>query len=284
MDTTPVQQASVDVRESVKILFWNVGKRQLDQRIVDLATDTSADVIFLAENGGDSTETLDRLQRVSKQFFRPTSIAEGRLQCFCRTPSLGLEEISHESRTSYRKMLFSGESICLVATHGVDLRNNDSDHRCGFAHELANEIRRVKLAFSLAAVVVGDLNMNPFDPGMWLPTALNAVPTRQCASKGTRAFNGKEYDLYYNPMWSVLGDGSPGPPGTIYDASAQGFPGWSVFDQALVHYSLVSLFRNVEILTTAAGQNLATPKGRPSRVAGSDHFPNLLTMGGSGNE
>jgi hypothetical protein len=142
-------------------------------------------------------------------------------------------------------------------------------------------MRRIKNEQSLAMVVIGDLNMNPFDPGVWLPIALNAVPTKQCASKKTRAFDGKDYDLYYNPMWSVLGDGSPGPPGTIYDASCQGFQGWNVFDQALIHYSLVPLFRRVDILTCAAGESLATTGGRPSRTAGSDHFPILLTMGGS---
>jgi hypothetical protein len=55
-------------------------------------------------------------------------------------------------------------------------------------------------------IVVGDLNMNPFDAGIVGAEGLNAVMTKQIASQGGRKVDAVRYPFFYNPMWSHFGD------------------------------------------------------------------------------
>ncbi|NEQ47340.1 MAG: hypothetical protein F6K00_28910 [Leptolyngbya sp. SIOISBB] len=172
----------------------------------------------------------------------------------------------------------------LYLVHGVDVRNYDRESRQAFAHSLGEEIRFVTSEQqNNHLIILGDLNMNPYDRGMNLAPGLNAMMTRECVRRGQRKYQGKQYDLFYNPMWSLFGDNTSGPAGTIYDTSSQGPYGWNMFDQALVHYSIVDKFANVQILTQAGATPLLTSKGRPNSLQASDHLPILLSLKGDNN-
>ena len=80
-------------------------------------------------------------------------------------------------------------------------------------------------------------------------------------------------------MWGLFGDGSAGPPGTVYDTSNQGPYGWSMLNQVIINHSIVGAFRSVQILTHAGSKGLTDKNGRPDRKAGSDHLPILVTLG-----
>jgi len=69
-------------------------------------------------------------------------------------------------------------------------------------------------------VLIGDLNMNPFEAGMIAADGLNAVMDKRIAAKGFRKVSGKRMQFFYNPMWSRLGDESIGPSGTFYYRSS----------------------------------------------------------------
>jgi hypothetical protein len=173
-------------------------------------------------------------------------------------------------------------SLILGLVHGVDVRNYDKEHRQQFAHDLVLEINFVKNEHATNRfVLLGDFNMNPYDSGMNLASGLNAVMTRTCASAGIRRHLNKDYDFYYNPMWSLFGDNTTGPAGTIYDTSSQGPYGWSMFDQVLLNHTIVDMFDNVEILTSAGLVSLADDKGRPDTRNASNHFPILVSLKGN---
>jgi exonuclease III len=164
---------------------------------------------------------------------------------------------------------------------GVDPRNYDPATRQSRAQSLADEMRFVKEPQNNnKLILLGDFNMNPYDTGMNLAAGLNAMMTKSCVAKGFRRDGGKDYNFYYNPMWSLFGDNTDGPAGTIYDTSNQGHYGWSMFDQVLISHSIVNLFRGVKILTEAGPQSLMDVKGRPKSNAASDHFPIFVTFGG----
>lgn len=128
--------------------------------------------------------------------------------------------------------------------------------------------------------MIGDFNMNPFDAGMNLARGFNAMMARSCTKRRHRGYQGQKFEFYYNPMWSLLGDDSPGPPGTVYDMSNQGPYGWSMLDQVVLNYSLVSSFEGVEILTTAGAENLLDKHDRPDKKNLSDHLPIFVTLNG----
>ncbi len=71
-------------------------------------------------------------------------------------------------------------------------------------------------------VVIGDLNVNPFEDALTAADGLQGVMDRAVAARPARTVQGHAWDYFYNPMWSRLGDDSrvrPEPIGTLA-------PGW----------------------------------------------------------
>lgn len=264
-----------------RIVFWNIGKRDLTSLVCGIAQATDADVIVLNECVVPIGITLGALtSHVDERFFVPASNSENRFHCFCRERAFDLSEVHKGFRTSTRKLSIGHQPVLLGLVHGVDIRNYDSETRQAWAQELANDLRFVTSEKkNNRLILIGDFNMNPYERAMNLAAGLNAMMTRECVSAGTRTFLEKQYEFYYNPMWGLFGDGSAGPPGTVYDTSNQGPYGWSMLDQVIINHSIVGAFRSVQILTHAGSKGLTDKNGRPDRKAGSDHLPILVTLG-----
>lgn len=265
-----------------RIVFWNLKRKDLTHLVCELALETKADVLVLNECSVRIETTLSALiSRVDHHYFVPQSISIDRFHCFCRQPSLDLTEVHEGFRTSVRKLNLGARHALLGLVHGVDLRNYDSESRQSFAQSVADEIRFVKdQQGHNRFILIGDFNMNPYERGMNLAKGYNAMMTRDCVAVGQRTFLEKQYDLYYNPMWSLLGDGSEGPAGTVYDTSNQGPYGWSMLDQVLINHTLVDEFQCVRILSSAGSNRLTNAKGRPDSRNASDHLPILVELKG----
>lgn len=263
-----------------RIVFWNLKRKALTEQVAELALANEADVVILAECSALADTTLQTLRsRVDRRFFIPKSISNDRFHCFCRDIELDLTEVHKGNRTSVRKLHLGSTSALLALVHGVDIRNYDSEARQSLAQQLGDEMRFVKAQHdNHRLILIGDFNMNPYDRGMNLALGLNSMMTKACTERERRTFQGKEYDFYYNPMWSLLGDGSPGPAGTCYDTSNQGPYGWSMLDQVILNYSVVSGFEGVKILTHAGSHSLVDTKGRPNASEASDHLPILVEL------
>lgn len=264
----------------LRIIFWNVNKKDLTRLVCSLATATSADIVVLNENSVSSESMLRGLKEaVSPDFFVPNSISEKRFHCFCRKSRLDMTEVHCGFRTSVRQLHFGDHRTLLVLVHGVDCRNYDAESRQEFAHSLSTEIQFIKEQQGVNKILLlGDFNMNPYDRGMTLAAGLNAMMTKECVKQGVRRHLNNDYDFYYNPMWSLFGDLTDGPAGTAYDTSNQGPYGWNMLDQVVIHHSIVHLFEGVNILTSAGEHLLMDGNGRPDSKKASDHFPILLTL------
>lgn len=263
-----------------RILFWNVNKRNLTEQVCSLATENFVDVVVLNECSVPDTTTLEALQmEVSPDFYIPKAGSRDRFHCFCRNSGLDMSEVHSGVRISVRRARISSLTVLVALVHGVDIRNYDAESRISFAHDLAREIRFVTEEKNTnRLLMVGDFNMNPYERGMNLAAGLNALMTKSCVQAGQRQFVGKKYDLYYNPMWSLFGDNTDGPAGTVYDTSNQGPYGWSILDQALLSHSIIDLFEDVKILTETGAHSLKDRQGRPDSQNMSDHFPIMLTL------
>jgi exonuclease III len=265
-----------------RIIFWNVNKKDLTSLVCSIAKSTNADVIVLNENEVPREQTLKALQEnVSQDFYYPNASpsSEKRFHCFCRNLKLDLSEIHALPRTSVRKINIGQHRVLLALVHGVDMRNYDADTRQSFVQTLVSNMEFVKKEQKTnKLILLGDFNMNPYDKAMNLAAELNAMMTKSCVEKGLRRHIDQDYDFYYNPMWSLFGDNTNGPAGTIYNTSSQGHYGWSMLDQVLINHSIVNLFQNVKILTEAGTQSLMDGKGRPNSNIASDHFPILVNF------
>jgi len=268
------------------VIFWNVNRKDLTALVCSLADETMADAVILNENSVSRNRILDALRKnVSDDFYIPRTISDKRFHCFCRNPDLDMSQVHSGCRISVRKFRIGSRLLLMALVHGVDIRNYDKETRQSFAQLLANELKFVKEQQDNDKLfLLGDFNMNPYDRGMNLAAGLNAMMTKTCVAPGHRRHLGEEYDFYYNPMWSLFGDNTHGPAGTVYDTSNQGPYGWNLLDQVVVHHSIVYCFHDVAILTKAGTYSLMDARGHPDGINASDHFPILVKFSGGNND
>lgn len=257
-----------------------MNRKDLTEHVCELADSTEADAVVLLENTASGNHTLRALRKnVSTQFSMTSASPTCRFQCFCRDRTLDMSEVHSAERVSVRNLRINSKRLLLALVHGHDIRNYDRESRQSSAQEIATALNLVKEQQDTNRIVLmGDFNMNPYDRGMNLAAGFNAMMTKSCVKRGTRQSLGKKYEFYYNPMWSLFGDNTEGPAGTVYDTSSQGPYGWSMLDQVLISHSIVDMFHNVTILTQAGSHTLMKPNGRPDSRNASDHFPILLKL------
>ena len=129
-------------------------------------------------------------------------------------------------------------------------------------------------------LLLGDLNMNPFEAGMVAASGgLHAVPSRRVAQRGERTVQREKYRFFYNPMWNLLGDrGDAG--GTYYFEHAEPICYfWNMYDQVLLRPALLEGFRpeQVKIVTEVGGVPLLDG-GRVDKDVASDHLPVVVEL------
>ena len=123
-------------------------------------------------------------------------------------------------------------------------------------------------------ILVGDFNMNPFDPGLVTVNCLHGHMTRELARRDDRNYLGESYRRFYNPMWGLFGDRTPGPAGTYYWESYNiTNQHWAILDQVLLRPSLIDKLDDLRILDNDGSESLLGPNGYPTKDHVSDHLP-----------
>jgi hypothetical protein len=263
-------------------LFWNIHRKQITELVARVAHAHAVDILILAESEIPSSTLLLSLNRDGASYQLPLGFCK-RIQVFTRFHAGFLQAVAEDDWTSIRRLNLPGQpEILLAMAHLPSGLHSSAESRSFACVELANMIRAEESrAGHSRTVLVGDLNLNPFDDGLVAATALNAVMTRELASRGTRTVLKKKYAYFYNPMWGHFGDRHGGSGGTYYyDRSEHVAYYWHLYDQVLIRPSLISGFRQDElkILTAASEVNLIDSRGRPDQVVGSDHLPVLFRL------
>nr|WP_024838079.1 hypothetical protein [Clostridium sp. 12(A)] len=83
-------------------------------------------------------------------------------------------------------------------------------------------------------LIMGDLNVNPFEQACIAANTIHAIPYSSELKKDGREVQGRIYKEFYNPMWKFLGR-KEAPFGTyFYNSSTIVNYFWNIFDQFLV--------------------------------------------------
>ncbi len=260
----------------LSLLFWNVHQRPLGDVVAAAAADNNSDVVILAECD-DPRPVLGRLNTNTSRFFAFRSSIDGRFVVFSRLPEEGLTELgAYEGLTFFRLSPPIGKEVLLVAAHlpsKLWLSEDDQAfHSRRFGKKIVEFEERVG---HQRTVLLGDLNMNPFELGMVSADGFHATSARMIAHRGSRTIGGERYPYFYNPMWNHLGD-DHGPPGTYYRGSPTPTQDhWHLLDQVLVRPALLNALpkERVRIITSAGGKDLLRNDGRIDKTIGSDHLP-----------
>lgn len=268
----------------VNILYWNVKNRDLDDRLCEAVIHYNADIVVLIENDEivkrkrkpQNNRTLAKLQTVNNQFRFPHTDST-RLQLF--TTRKDLNEVYQTPRISIRKLKIGRAVLNFGILHFFDKYTHDDARQIIHSAFLVQGVaRHEKSSKNKKTVLVGDFNLNPFDPAMNLTETFNAVASVDCARRPPAKLKGEKYDYFYNPMWNKFGDWT-GPPGTYHHSDrSSGHYGWNMLDQVLVRPQAIDFLENIEIINHTGVSTLATSVGRPKKQNLSDHFPLLLEL------
>jgi endonuclease/exonuclease/phosphatase family metal-dependent hydrolase len=263
----------------LNFVFWNVGKRKLDDEIVSLAGDTQPDFLVLAEYEGDETELLKRLTRNNPQLNLIPKIACDRITLFSTCSPSQVHPKRETARFTIQEVQQPGTiSFLLGLVHLPSKLHETEDDQLHSTILLRSEIEAAEADVGHSnTLVLGDFNMNPFDKGMVFVSAMNAISCLTTAKRQTRIFHGQTQSFFYNPSWNLLGDFSE-TPGTFYHNS----PGalsyyWNTLDQVVMRPTLANTLdkSTLRIVRSVRGKSLVSDNGIPST---SDHLPITFTV------
>jgi endonuclease/exonuclease/phosphatase family metal-dependent hydrolase len=262
-------------------LFWNVMNNDLRAVIARAVVERDVDILLLAESPVPDGDMVSALRAATGHDYWALSQDTDKVRLFTRIDASRWRRRQTDA-LSARMAIWSvavgshPAGILVAAAHFVSKNNESPGGQALLAAELSKEISRVEDAVGHErTVLVGDLNMNPFEEGVTGAPALHAVMTRKLAGRGERTVQGKAYRFFYNPMWGCWGDRTSGPPGSYYHRAATvGDLFWHLFDQVLLRPALMHTLHDLVIMDNVQGDSLLThPAGLPHASTFSDHLP-----------
>jgi exonuclease III len=267
----------------VSFLFWNIRGKRRDERVARLVAHHDVDILLLAECVVDTSTLLATINTAKGGRFLRQGIVESKVQVFSRRADIRFTQkfVDVLGRISIFKLSSMGfPEILLVAVHLPSRRDRSVADNSQSATNWARRIREIEQEQSHRhTILVGDLNMNPFEEGVVSGHGFHAVMTKSKALELERSVDGELSPFFYNPMWGFFGDRTLGPPGTYYRSASEPINYfWNMYDQVLIRPDLLPYFADVRILDHDGRESLLTSGGKPHRARCSDHLPLLFKI------
>ena len=265
-------------------LFWNTNRKPVTGLIARLVEEHRVDVLMLAESGAGTVEMLRKLNENAPDFHYAPSRAPTAVEVFTRFSGAFLKPTFDSGRVSIRRLALPARAELLLAMVHLPSKlywSEDSQtHECV---ELARSIQQEEgKAGHSRSLLIGDLNVDPFESGVVSTVGLHGLMTRELASrKNFRTVQEKDYPAFYNPMWGHFGDRTGGPSGSYYYENAEHkVYFWHLFDQVLIRPDVLDFCSSdpVSIITRAGDTPLLSESGRPDQSLASDHLPLLFRL------
>ena len=267
----------------VTFLFWNTNRKPLQNEIRTLVQAHQVDLVILSEVAASPVSLLQDLNSGATSDFHFAAGLCDRIRIFTRFSSDFLIATHESERISIRRLRLPARLEILVVAVNLSSKLYQSEDSQAFeCLEIARTIteQEEKVGHE-RTLIVGDLNMNPFEKGLVSANGLNAVMSRQIASRRTRVVASREYRFFFNPMWAHFGDRADRPPGTYYyDRSEHVNYYWNILDQVIVRPDLMDRCdgESIKVLTKVGERSLLLDDGRPNNRDFSDHLPLLFEI------
>lgn len=266
------------------IMFWNVGRTET-LLFAPACIESDVDILLLAECPLPSAVVIGRLNSLvvdSRFFYEHRQETEQRaVRCFTSLPSRSLKPRMAGFRFSIDVVAPPAAlPFLMVSVHAPSKLHREPHDQELYFQNLKQEIERIELeAGHSRTIVIGDFNVAPFDPALVAAQSMNAVMDKTIASRRTRNIFDRQYSYFYNPVWSIIGDDSAGPPGSYYynhESSHSYF--WHSFDQILLRPDMIPYWNHTEMLIpTTISDSALLKNGRPDTTI-SDHLPLVVRL------
>ena len=245
--------------------------------IVGACIEHNIDVLILTEYSNVDIQYIQRKLNIEGKSFIVEQIDKNSRILLMRNSNVNLKVIN-EGKQYYSifKLIAGNQTILIFAVHFPSLTNLERNDIDMFSSQIAREFEQFEEKYETEdSLIVGDFNMNPFDPGMVSSFSFNAVMCPEIAKKKDRTFLFNERKFYYNPMWHVMGNESYINKGTYFYAQSAKSYYWYTYDQVLIRPGLIKQFSmpELEALNCINDNNLLTKKGITNSEQFSDHLP-----------
>lgn len=174
-------------------LFWNLNKKPLQSLIANLIEQYEIDVLIFAECSISPTVLLQSLNHSERKYSYSPNDSCKKIEIYTRFSPEFSKPVLDGTEFTIRHLTFPGNvDILLTAVHFPSkLYWNDASQAFACV-ELSDEIKATEEKIGhTRTILVGDLNMNPFENRMLSANGLHAVMSKMTAKKQSRVVKGK---------------------------------------------------------------------------------------------
>lgn len=261
----------------MKVLFWNTYKNtNINETISELTAENNASIIVLAEYIASVDDLLSslllqygiKMQRYGSCCERITIIG-----------SVSDVEVRFDSDHTTIQIINGKDILCCVHLNSKIFSDHEAQREI-LIDQLMQELCAIEKELgSENTMIVGDFNINPYDPSCIDARYLHSLPIYEETKRRTRTVAGNEYSMFYNPMWRFLGDENE-PYGTYYcNNSGSVNTYWILYDQVIIRPALRKRFvdDSLRIITETQSKYLLDSNGHPDKTI-SDHLPIMFEI------
>lgn len=260
----------------VSFLFWNIKNNPIQPIIANLALRHEVDVIMLAECNVAPANLLSILNESTDNpyYYIPTTDCK-RIKIISKFQTEFFPVVKEEDKFAIRHL--KPFDILISMAHLPSKLYRKNNDQIISSIDLSKAIRESEeIVGHQKTILIGDLNMNPYEDGIIMASGLNGTMSRVIAQERMRRVDRKDCIFFYNPMWNFFGDFNSNPPGTYYyKQSTEDNLRWYIYDQVLIRPDLLANFDicDLRILISDGNTNFLTNEGIPRKDHISDHLP-----------
>ena len=203
----------------VTFLFWNIGRNDIPAEVASATRENNVDILILAESRLNNNELLRRLNQSITSVYRELLIdLSPKLKFYTRYAQHSLDSLLDDGGIALRLIKPPiGREVLLAAVHLPSKMHRRDSEQIIIATKLGKIIREKETELGHRnTIIIGDLNMDPFEPGIIAARGVHAISDKAIARRIYRQVDGENISFFYNPMWNYLGDENANPPGTYY--------------------------------------------------------------------
>ena len=260
----------------MKVLFWNTYKNEnINTILSELIIENNASVIVLAEYTAKMDELINILSSHGITMKQYNTCCE-RIKLL---GSLTYVESRRDGSHYTIQTINNRDLLCCVHLNSK-LHTGNESYREILIASIIHDIQEVEKEIGTEnSIIVGDFNMNPYEPSCIDARYFHGIPVCIEAERKSRKVADQDFRMFYNPMWNLLGDFQK-PYGTYYrnNGEAQNTY-WNIFDQVIFRPSLKDRFLkdSLKILTETSKRYLLDINGHPKKDI-SDHLPIIFEI------
>lgn len=260
----------------MRICFWNTNKnREINKYIVDIIKEHFIDIFILAEYEADIEHLKQKLSFYDIIAEQAITIGCDRITILKRGK---IVEPGFQNR--YCSMQIVNGEYLLVCLHLPSKLYANQLKKDIVISRIVEETQKFEKNLNIEkTIIVGDINENPYDTGCLGACGFHGIPVYKEAMRKYRIIMDEQFEMFYNPMWNLLGDFSF-PPGTYYYSGNEvenSF--WNMYDQVMIRPCLRKYFVDdqLKILCKTLNDKLIDENNHPAKSI-SDHLPIIFEI------